>query len=563
MFSQKKSTIFARKEQIATPITPGNPFIQAARAEQNVVATQNGAKAYSKLEGDVLTTQFGSIGTQAKYRDYRLIAKDMQDLWAENADNAVKFAFYVRMISRTVQYLDGTKTAEPQRGMELKNEGIMRLIWLAVNQPDTFYKNIELVPIVGSWKDIIQMLSFDLQYHGWNNRVLNWDVFGKFILLQLENPNTSELIKKYLPSIKSNKRCTTIEAEADNIIAKWICALLFGAKEGSEGANYKKYRLLKTSGTAHEWQKLISKKYMDKLEFDKIPGRALKGLVRSKFLVNQKLQEKYETWVASMVKAGTAIKYTGFVHELFVGAPTVRSRTNHWPQHQQDTLNLQFKGLVDKNKGSEDRTSSLIVVRDTSMSMSRPGTGTTMSCYDVAKALALYFSEFLTGHFANSWIEFNSSAKFHTWNGNTPYEKWYNDSSSFVGSTNFQSVIQLLTTIKRSGVEEVHFPTGILCISDSEFNPAQLSHTNFEAARQTLRAAGFSDAYVSKFTIVLWNLQDSGNAKFHTGTSTVPGTYYFSGYSAATIALLDGDIKSAGQLALAALDQEVLSLIEM
>jgi hypothetical protein len=50
------------------------------------------------------------------------------------------------------------------------------------------------------------------------------------ILVGLENPNHSELIKKYLPQIKSNSQCTTLEAQADNLIGKWICSLLFGGK---------------------------------------------------------------------------------------------------------------------------------------------------------------------------------------------------------------------------------------------------------------------------------------------------------------------------------------------
>lgn len=557
MFSQKKQSLFARKEQIAMPITSGNPFINAANAEKNVTRTDNGAKAYSKLEGDVLTTQFGAVGTQAKYRPFENISKDMQALWDENPENATKFAFFVRLISRTVQYLDGSKTKEPQKGMELKNEGIMRLIWLATNQPDAFYKNIELIPIVGSWKDIIQMLSFDLQYHGWEHRVLNWDVIGKFILIQLENPNTSELIKKYLPSIKSNKKCTTVEAQADNIIAKWICALLFGAKEGTEASTYKKYRKLKSAGTAHEWQQLISKKYMDKLEFDKIPGRALKGLVRSKFLLNQNLQAKYEAWVNKQVTEGKTIKFTGFVHELF-------ERFSSTTPVQRATIDLQFKELVQKTMGSEQPLTSLIVVRDTSGSMGSIANGTNMSCFDVAKALALFFSEFLHGKFANNWIEFHSTAKMNSWGGGTPTQRWANDRSSYYGSTDFQSVIQLFCSIKAQGVEESDFPTGILCISDSEFNPSALNETNVESARIKLRSAGFSEEYCNNFIIVLWNLQDYGRSKFHTSVSTAPNTFYFSGYSASTISFLTGaKIKTAKELAQAALEQEVLSLIEL
>ena len=56
--------------------------------------------------------------------------------------------------------------------------------------------------------------------------------------------------------------------------------------------------------------------------------------------------------------------------------------------------------------------------------------------------------------------------------------------------------------IKEQGVPEKDFPTGILCVSDDEFNPATLNKTNVDAFRDGLRNAGFSDEYVENFKIV-------------------------------------------------------------
>jgi len=326
--------------------------------------------------------------------------------------------------------------------------------------PSTFWKNISLFISIGSWKDIITMLSYDLQYNGWNDRKLDWNKFSELILSGLENKSTSELLKKYLPQIKSNNDCTTLESQADNIIAKWICSLVFGGKKDSF-VNYKSYRKLKSSGTAHEWQQLISQRKFDRIDFAKIHGRALSLLVRSKFLFNQGLSEKYKEWITK--PETTNVKYTGFVHELFSVCRSYRSLVS-MPTHEQATINKQFQTLVDKGGSSEQ--SSLIVVRDTSGSMGSIASGTNMSCYDIGKALALYFSEFLKGKFANAWIEFNSTAIMQTWKGNSPLEKWYNDKSGVIGGTKFQSVIELLCKIKQQGVAESDFPTGILCISD-------------------------------------------------------------------------------------------------
>ena len=105
------------------------------------------------------------------------------------------------------------------------------MLWLALNHPEAYWNNVDLFVSVGSWKDIFEMLSLDLQYHGWEGRKLDWTAFGKLILAGLENPNTSELVKKYLPHIKTDKNQTTLQSQAKTIVAKWIKNQLFGDKK--------------------------------------------------------------------------------------------------------------------------------------------------------------------------------------------------------------------------------------------------------------------------------------------------------------------------------------------
>lgn len=456
LFTSKQTKLF----KVENKATSDNPFVTAGLKKSAETLSGNGAKKYSTTGNDFVD-QFGVLGSYKAPRSFNDISNDCEKLWATNPLMTVAFIFYIRMITRVVTLFNGVSTKASQKGAELKHEGIFRMIWLHFKAPDTFWKNITLFISVGSWKDIITMLSYDLQYNGWKDRKLDWNKFGNLILSGLENKNTSELLKKYLPQIKSNSQCTTLEAQADNLISKWICSLLFGTKNEESGSTYKKYRKLKSSGTAHEWQKLISQRKFDRIDFSKIHGRALSLLVRSKFLFNQGLSDKYKAWITK--PETTNVKYTGFVHELFEVCKRYKTLVSI-PVHEQATINKQFQTLVDKGGSSEQ--SSLIVVRDTSASMRSIASGTNMSCYDIGKALALYFSEFLKGKFTNAWIEFNSTAVMHNWKGSTPLEKWYNDGSNYVGSTNFQSVIQLLCRIKQQGVAESDFPTGILCISD-------------------------------------------------------------------------------------------------
>lgn len=570
MFDSKKTQLFA--PSTGGKKTSDSPFVQAGMKKAAETRSGNNALKYSTT-GNGFVDQFGKLGEYKKPRTFSEIAKDCEVLWAQDPLKAVKMAFYIRTITRPTDFL-GRTTSITQRGAELKHEGIMRLLWLSHKDRKAFVENLWMVPVLGSWKDIISMLQYDLMYHGWNGRVLPWDVIGKFLLSALGDRNTCELVKKYLPSIQTNAKCTTLESQADNIIAKWLCGLLYPEYVDSDvethGKFHKRYRKMKSSGTAHEWQKLISQKKLTLLDFSKIHGRALSLLVRSKFLKRQGLQEKYTEWVKKPTTE--TVKYTGYVHELFedFGVWTNyggKYKTLHQvPEHVRETVNKQFATLIAKGK-SEEHTTSLIVVRDTSGSMASQANGTNMCSNAIAKALALYFSEFLEGDFSSSWIEFNDDAKMHKWIGSTPVEKWFNDNASYYGSTNFQSVIDLFCKIRKQGIPETHFPKGILCISDGEFNPGMLGRTNVESARLTLRNAGFSPEYVDNFVVALWNIPN----KYYSGLSgtkfetfgDVPNVYYFSGYSASTVAFLTSRIRTAAELVDVALDQEILNLIKI
>lgn len=530
-----------------------NMFIQQAIAKGNETRSGNLSKKFSS-SGDTFVDQFAKGGKYKEPRKFSEIAKDAEMLWGEDPLKAVKFTLFLRTIPRTVNLPDGTKTQVPQKGTELKHEAIMRMLWLHGKSPESFWNNILLFVSLGSWHDVFTMLQYDLSYNGWNNRQLDWNKFGDLILAGLNNKYTVDLVKKYLPQIKSRSQATTIDAQSNNAIAKWICSLLFGNKEGP--STYKMYRKLKNSGTAHDWQKLISQSKFNEIDFNAIHGRALSILVKSKFLKNHGLSDKYAAWITAPTTK--EVKYTGFVHELFEGS---------WKndKNKEATINKQFETLVEKARTNE--VTDLIVVRDTSGSMGSQCPGTKSTCYDVAKALALYFSEFLKGRFAGHWIEFNSTAKLQKWVGQTPTDKWNNDHSSFVGSTNFQSVVDLFCQMRSQGVPEEDFPSGILAISDGEFDKTQLDDTNVEAARKKLRNH-FSKEYADNFIIVLWNLQNryygSGSGeKFETGVNT-RGCYYFGGYSGSVISFLnDGKIMTTYELMEQALNQEVLNMVEL
>lgn len=408
--------------------------------------------------GDPFVDQFGLISQYRQLRPYSSISKDMQELWDIDPMYTMKLLFYIRLITRKIKFHNGTETSKVQKGAGLRHEAFMRMLWLAVNHSETFYKNLPLFITIGSWKDIIQLMSYDLQYHGWDNKVLDFDKMSDFILAGLENPNTCNLVKKFLPTIKAKSKCRTLESQANTIIGKFLAHKLFGDGEFSpklhSNNSYCLYRKLKSSGTAHEWQQMISRSQFN-IDFSKVHGRALALLVSGNYLRNHNLEKDYEEWI----KKQPVAKFTGFVYELFKGL------NSNSPLYKKYTIDKQFENLIQTAKEGSSTESSFIVARDVSGSMGSCVRGLNISSDDVAKSIALYFSYLLKGKFANSYIEFSRKPILKYWEGNSPTDKYLRNSGYCYGDTNFLGIAYLFIEIYRHTPIE-KFPTGLICISD-------------------------------------------------------------------------------------------------
>ena len=583
MFDSKKKSLFTTPTttsgEQSTMVTT-NPFLLSAL--KNTSRTNeggNGALKYT-TSGSDFVDQFAKVTEYRQPRNYSEISEDMSLLWDQNPRLTISFVIYLRLITRTVKFPDGTRTSTTQRGQGLKHESIMRMIWLAVNHPEEFWNNVNLFVSAGSWKDIITMLSYDLQYNGWEGRVLNWEDFTDIILAGLENPETSELVKKYLPQIKSRSKCKTVAAQADTIIGKYLCSVIFADIE-DKIESYAKYRKLKVSGTAHVWQQLISQGRFMEIDFDTVHGRALAQMVSGQFLKNNGLEETFEKWMASKPIA----KYTGYVYELMQPVKSGYSN-NVLRSYQEDTINKQFLGLIETAKKGMigenpfitvvDTSSSMagenpfITVVDTSSSMTGLVPGTKISAYDIAKSMALYFSYLLKGPFNNHWMEFNNKCILKKWIGDTPVTKLQNDHSEAYGSTDFESVARTFVEVRQSGVKEKDFPGGILCLSDGCFNYTHSNEGNYKSFKKILLRGGFSKEFVDKFKIVLWDIPNGyyadRGAKFEE-FADCPGMFHISGLDGSVVAFLMGTEynptvpKNSDELFLAAMNQEIMDRI--
>jgi hypothetical protein len=246
---------------------------------------------------------------------------------------------------------------------------------------------------------------------------------------------------------------------------------------------------------------------------------------------------------------------------------------NRLKKYQQDLLNKQFLGLIETAKKDMNRDSNFIGVLDISGSMTSEACGTGMSSYQVGLAMCLYFSYLLEGRFKDTFLTFSDKVQIEKFNGNTPLDKFCGYNNSYFGSTNFLGVAEVFAGLKRTGASEDEFPTGILCLSDGEFNRDSKNVSSFVRFKQILRNAGFSQKFVDNFKIVLWDIRNGyyGGREKATFESLAdaPNFFYMSGLDPAGIAFLTGTTrtqsipKTAEELFEAAMNQELFDQIQL
>lgn len=574
MFDSKKILQVGNGSVSKANQTATSGFVASGLKESAKTVTGNGGVAYSTTGSDFLD-QFASASSYRSVRSYDDVSKDMSILYSQDRVLSIKLIMYLRMVSRRVKLSDGQLTEDVQVGQGLKNEGIMRMLWLGVNHPDDFKNNLPLFVSVGSFKDIFTMMEIDVRSNGFDGKLLDWNFLANFIVASLENPETNDLVKKYLPQILSVSKQKTQHKIARTIIAKFLASKLFGGKK--EGGNtYEMYSKMKSSGGAHKWQQLISKGALKSINFDSIAGRALMQMVSSKFITNNGLDSLYTKWIESKPVA----KFTGYPYELLAKHVPygynrgVNPKFNLMP-YQAMTINKQFDGLVALAKsGIVDGEKGLMPVVDTSGSMNSIAKGLDVTSYSVAMSMALYFSQVLDSKkFGNAYIEFASTAKMNQFKGGTALEKINNITVGGHTSTNFVAVADVFINAKRDGVQLTDFPSGIICLSDGEFNNSGVESA-FKTFRDRLIGAGFDRDFVEKFKIILWDVPNgyygrSVRSPFQT-FGQHPNTYYLSGFDGAVLKFLFGREdkerptyapKSAEELFASAMDQEILSLV--
>ncbi len=510
-----------------------NDFIKQNTRGAGTSFTENGAISYATI-GTALLDQFAKAGT-ARGRDINDVWNEQGKLWAEDPEAALRFPFYLRMITRQTNIIGGEKTDTVQRGQGARDEAFKRFLWIARFHPDEFYRNLWLIPVVGSWKDLWTLLTMDDS--------LDHKKFFEVIAEGINDENHRDLVKKYMPRIRSAAKCKTEWAKKTNELAKEFAKLA--------GWTYKDYREFKATGKAHEFQTIICKGLYKDINWKTIPGKALLNLINGDFLTKHKLVDGYMEWLSTQ----PTVKFNGYAYELGMKLGDGYNY-NNVSAVKKFTIDKQFDFLINTGKKDDGAIKgNVLCALDTSGSMEAriQGGPDGLTSYDVCISLGIYFSELNTGAFHNVVAMFDDRSRMLTLKGSFS-DKWYQirHESTAWGSTNFQSLIDLICDTRRKHPEIAleDFPKTLLVVSDMQFNPAggwvsyrgkayyEAEKTNYETAIAKLRRV-FPQEFVDEFKIVWWFCAGRDTEDFPS-TMDDAGTYVFSGFDGAVVSLLLG-----------------------
>lgn len=528
-----------------------NAFLNKVENENNLTTTENGAIAFAST-GSILIDQFGKISSYL-HRDYKLIFQDQDELWKENPLNALKFIFYMRMITRKTVISDKWATTEVQMGQGMKHESMVRLLWIAKNHWKIFAKNIIYLPIVGSWKDLFTLIELDKTYNLTIFSTKKRRVIYFCIQAGMACPQQFELIRKFMPRHKHPSKLTTEHTKIMNMIAEELIMFF--------GITPKEYNKLKSEGTAHEFQKIICGRKYDQINWNLIPSKALNLLVNSKFLYNHNLCDNYLEWLDKQ----PTVKFNGFAYDLLMSLkpyltwntifdPRKKDDSTFTyrkilPKHIEHTINKQFKHLLERAKADRKITENVWCAIDTSGSMSAlvDPKKSNLSVLDIAISLGIFFSSLNEGAFKNHVIMFESDGRALKLNGEFS-DMVTQFPSNAMGGTNFLSAVEEIVRIRKENptIPLEDYPTTLLVVSDMQFNPVRRIYlrdsikekNNHEAAVDLLKDA-FPKEFVEKFKFVWWNVNGIHNnypSKIDDG-----GTYLFSGFDGSVVSLLLGE----------------------
>ena len=342
---------------------------------------------------------------------------------------------------------------------------IFRVIadYLVNSHPESIKKNLKLIPEFGRWDDLLVFIGTKLES----------DVLG-IIKDGLSDDNTKGLCAKWIPR-PSGKN--TKKRMVANTIRKYL------------GLSPKKYRKM-LSETSNTVEQLMCSKSFDKIEYSKLPSKAMANLMKA-FSKND--TERFGKYLEDL-KSGDAKINAGAVYPYDI----VKSLN----QGNIDGADAQWDALPNFLEGN---TEKLLPLVDVSFSMVRGvANNPNLNVLDIAISLGLYISERNVGPFVDSFLTFHSSPELIFLNGKLSDREKQMRHSEWGGSTNLFGAYQMiLEQATKFNIPPSEMPTMMIVLSDMEFNKSDRGWD--ETAQQGVKRM-FNECGYELPKIVYWNL---------------------------------------------------------
>lgn len=331
--------------------------------------TENGAVGYRTSGKELLDLNF-AVSSMRNW-DENEICKAYIKAYYENPLLAVKWLFYLRDI----------------RGNGMGERRAFRICfkWLVENHFDNVMALVELIPEYGRYDDWMCLLDSKA------GEVVSVQIKKQLEtdICNMEQGREISLLAKWLPSCNASSSKT-------KQYAKIVCNML-GLKESE-------YR--KTLSTLRAYLNVVEVKMSagewEDINYSNLPSRA-NLLYGNAFLRND--EERRRAFLSKLSRGDVTINAStlfpsDIVHKYYQASSKRRCELGNFD----DTLEGLWNSLPNFIEGDN----STLVVRDGSGSMDTTVGNTNVTALEVSTALAIYFSEHLTGHFYNKFITFSS-----------------------------------------------------------------------------------------------------------------------------------------------------------
>ena len=429
-------------------------FSDVMKQESVKKFTENGAEAYNRLNGSLITL-FAQIGALRPRTEWEIEDK-FASAFNEDKLLATKMLFYCGNV----------------RGGGLGERRTFRIClkWLAKNYPSIVKKNIRLIPHYNRWDSLFELVDTPCEKTMWE--FVSFSLKEDFKAMRVEKP--CSLLAKWLPTetASSTKTRELAKRAIKNI-----------------GMTPRQYR--KIVSALREYIRVVERKMSLKewetIDYPTVPSYAMARYNRA-FKRHDK--ERFSRYVETLnegkakVNASTLYPYDLVKNYLGYGVETNLLAEQQW------------KALPNYVEGENN----IIVMADVSGSMNgRP--------METSIGLAIYFAERNKGEYQNCYMTFTNEPHFIKLNPNdTLRAKVAQVKRTDMGyNTNLEKAFEyILTNATYYQIENKDMPKALVVISDMEID-RYMSGKGLDFVDEMKER--FEDRGYSFPKLVLWNVE--------------------------------------------------------